>query len=479
MKFSLTLLSILTFLSEISFSNPIDRFILNHDIGHKAILLTSNFSSCHNCQIPINVVIDYLRKSNNQIPLFIITNDSMTSISKNIYIKQNSIDTSFTHIEFNRELYDFLGKIKGSYSTITLISRQKRIEKQIGFNHDPLLSFAREIEPHFQTFIHTTMPVPNKIIDAANNYTNVLLRKQGGGFLLFNRGINLISDYDANTKNTSNLFLDSLNLKYEELLKMIFPTHLHESSLKYVSSKKLSKQQMITPISIFSADSNKIGVNFHIMAYKDTLYKKDSATYEFTSTFMILLDLLTKNYQIIKFPPSFSNNIIFQSQCAFLNGFYYYLAYDKNNTYWIIKFRENKNTMEFIQKYAEPIPARANDPLQTISNYQGLANDFFYTYESSRKGRCFIYKFNTATEKFEPVMVLRRVHFSGHFIYETPKKNYIFLGHKNNQLSVYGFDAKTGKITKPQTTKQSSDKFNYQTVPFVFDGYEKNINFME
>ena len=457
--------------------NPLLNFYFKNQIHEEIVIISLDVSTCGSCITPIDNIIEKIKKINYNVPIYIIVNDSLTNEGKINFSKKNNININFVNYIYDKYLFNYLVRKTNNIPNISVISEYSKIQTLKNLKNDDLSKIFKLIIPNFEITLNRKIAITNKFISFNNGYDGLL--SNNNFFYIFKRGLGLISSYSRDGMNIKNLFFDSLNLNYLKLAKYVFNKEDYESSILYFSKNNFKQNQFISPISIMKIENNLIGVNIEIKSFKDSLYKKDTVTFEETYNLIVLLDADLKLKRLLRFNPNISKDLILHSQSIFIDSIYCFLRFDRlKKQYLISEFRQLHTDLFLIREYPEPHTPSEKDPIQIISNYEGVLNTFYITYNNSNRSKSIVYKNSIRTKTSTLAIKLKNTFIPGYFISETIKGNYVFLNNNKGVITVKGYDIKEKKLIKLK--ENDSQKTNCTNCfYFLFEGYIHEVKYSE
>lgn len=445
-------------------NNPILDFCQKNDVKQNIVLITYNIKSCAHCELPIHTLLKEIRNTHSSISIYLIINDSLTKEGLLHFCLMNTIDTSQLQIVYNPSLFNyFQNKLKNDYNICILQPNGKILYAQP--SHKNQSKFFDALKDQVTAYIVEKTPITHPYYKDVTSvyFDNVELEN---AFILFIPSSNLLAMYGKNGQFIKQVFLDSLNLDYFSLLqKILSPQHYQQLQISFKNNPYLQKITLLRPKDIFNINNHHIGIFFDIPVFKDSIFNKDSVTYEETKNFVALLDTNLQLKNILFFENS-NKTIVSPIGTAVSDSIMYVFNYSaKNKRYSIGKYLFQNNKLIFLKDIPEPENSIHSKYIPKLTENKENYYLVYYT-----KNKSIVYELNTKTDTFQKLFSSNKS-IGSNYIFHTEKNNYLLLTHHKSKFEILLFrpDIKTfTPITKNYERQDSNEPKRYY---FVFAGY--------
>lgn len=465
---------IFIFLGQLYAVNPIIDFIKNnHNItGEKFVLITLNIQNCGNCSYPISSIVREIKQINRSIPIYLITNENLSRNGKEFYLNQIGLNPDSISLIFNRELYMFLIKKTKQVDNISVVTSNGKIKVIRKINNKlNMKSILDEFNDRLYMKVTEVLPINNTITDYSGSYSAIIFNKSK--FIIFKRGINIISIYDYNG-NYKNLYLDTLHVFNMSFFRSILTVDEFNNSVHYYTDKKMSTNKILLPVSIFKVSEKEFGITYYLKIFKDSLYQKDSVIYEFTKAFVIILDTNFQITKTLKFNDNtIASKMILESQSSYADSTFYFIFAKGINKYALGQFRINNNSeliMDSLKVFYFSTSKKAKLPVIQNSNTN---DDVFFVVYDNKWGKeysnIFQIKKNDKTVRLCSKM---KKYIYGSMVYQTEYGNLIYgVKYKKKLLCIE-------KLVLNNNDNSLKKYFNGQ-IHFLYNGRLYRISYSE
>lgn len=458
----ITIIILIIFTNKL-FGNPIESFIKNYPFNNKKILITVNIEDCLGCNIPLDYLVEQILAKDKYIPIYLIINDSLNLKAKDSYLKKLNIKKNDVNLISDEKLYKYLlGKTK-NHRNITVINGSKidfiqAINNELSI--DKITSYFAE---SIKLKVTELYKIENEFTDFSKNFNGLIFNNNN--FIIFKKGINIISSYSIKTGNSKSIQLDSLPVFNINYFKNIIPdSDFLNSQATYNSKNGIS--DFISPISIFKISENYFGVNCYLKTFESGTLKNDSVLFESETCFVIVLDTNLKYQNILKFEEKYSKDMIFECKSVCYDSIIYYVGSDSINKYYIGEFQitdkklilNNKTKFYFIKKKNEFMPI--------ISGVNNFNKNILITSNAHDYKKSKVFNKNYLNN-YEFWYTINKIFIYGSYLFQTKNNNLIYVGKKDNKIIV------THNTNNP--IKLLSEEIFY----FVYNGKLYSINYME
>ncbi|GIV27322.1 MAG: hypothetical protein KatS3mg027_1136 [Bacteroidia bacterium] len=445
-------------------NNPIFDFCQKYNLKQPIVLITYNIKSCIHCELPLNIIVNKIQEIHSSIPICLLLNDSLTKEGIDYFCKKNELNPQKIQICFDNNLFQFLQrKLKNDYNIILLQPDGKILYSTP--SHKNKSKFFNTLKKQNNAYILQKSPISHSFYrDITSVYfDNVEVHN---AFVFFVPTSNLLVMYGKNGQFLKQLFLDSLLIDYFSLAqKLLSIREYQQLQYSFKNNPYLQKISLLRPKDIFNINQNNIGILFDIPVFKDSIYNKDSVTYETSKSFVVILDT---NLQIknILFFENADKTIVSPVGAVFSDSSLYLFNYSiKHKRYSIGKYLLQNNKLTFLKEIAEPENSLRYKYIPKLTENKGKYYLVYYT-----KSKTTVYELNTQTDKFKKILASNQT-IGSNYIFHTEKNNYLLLTHHENKFTIqlYIPDLNNWKIAKEKFDKDNNNRQKHYY--FVFSGY--------
>jgi len=477
-------LAFLFFIGECFGSNPFKTFYKKNNIGQKSILVTLNLNDCSTCHITPDFLLKKIRLINGNIPVYFLTQDSLTNFEKKTFKVKLGGDTGGVFFVTDRKTYDYMLHSKNGIPSVCCLSSTG---KPIVFNHlkhENLNILFETIKIDFELKLINKILLKNKYVSPTKCRTMIQINHD---FFAFHPGVNLLSMYDKNGSNIKNIWLDSLEIDYLQVTRKLFNTQQQRNSERHYYTARPARNQLISPVNIMEFGKDTLCVTATILCVGDTVYSDElllsqnlqklsgkSVKYHQRHACLLLFDTSLNYLGLTHFYP-YSEGAAVSVYCngAAVGSRLYFGRYDEKMRQVVMGEYLRENTGLILNRQFK-MPQNLEEMIPFSIN-KASRESLTVTYPKLEKGKLKIvstnlYKFSAASGVFSKELDANM--FLCPKIDGTPKGNYILLVEIDNTFMVKGFDLTSKKIVNPTDKKFSYNNYFRQNSSFFFlDGY--------
>lgn len=443
-------------------SNPIENFNAKFPFNSKKLLITIDIQDCLGCSIPISEIVNEIHKQNQYIPIFLITNDSLNDLSKEMYLKKLKISNSIANLVSDKKLYqNLITKSKGE-KNITVVHNSKIEFMTVIRSELNIKKILKYFDSNFIYKINDVYALSNEFTDFAI-YNGAVFNKKN--FVLFKKGINIVSKYNYENNVHSTILLDTFSVFDINFAKNILTSSEFEKCKNNYKNNEI--KNYIRPATIFRIDESAFGINCYLKSYIDSIYNGELALFEFETCFVIVLDTNLKYQKIIKFNNTHSKDLILESGAKLSDTAFYYLGSDSDtlNKYFVTGFNFENGVLNSPQQNKFYFNKKKKDLMPSFC--QGQQDVLILFNQNRRNKTCKILRKNHLNQyTFE--YNIKNKHVYSSLVFKTPSDNII-----------YGFKDKNGLNFDALLSECKENKSYAGVFHFVFQSKLFRIDFLE
>jgi hypothetical protein len=418
-------------------------------------------ADCNNCILPLDELLKKIRTLNSTVPIYIISENELSPMEKVLFENKLGIGLMNIQLVAHPGVYEYLISKKDGIPSICYVSETSKIICLKNLKDDGLEKFFDFISPEFEIHLEKKIELQNPYISSYRAYANSFIEQVNTKSILYSQ-YNLVSQYDLSGLNTKNLFIDSLNINYQELAKSIFSPEDYESSMQHLQKLKKSKKsnELISPISIVKINDDTFALASKIYSFKDTIYKNEAAIFEDTYTCLLLLNKELQYIGYLKFNKADAQRIEPYCHVSTVGSSFFFLKYNKpRDNYFLAEYKIVHDSLQHISQYEEPYRPKKSEILQYICPHTSDPNSIFITYNADNDKYVHVYRFDLITKRFNLIIHERHMNINGNTIYQTKKGNYIFIAKKpHKSYSVHGYDSRKQKFVNATDQKVENNQ---------------------
>ncbi len=363
-------------------------------------------------------------------------------------------------------LYNYLLSKSKNQKNISIVNRNKIV-------YINSISSSLELNEIFTYFSSNFSFKVSELSKIQNQYTD--LTKYSGAifntnnFIVFKKGVNIISKYTYSNDNYSTIQLDTLPIfKFEYFKNILSPEDFKKCKINYKNSET---NNYVRPVSILKINDRLIGINCYLKSFEDGIYNKDSVLFESETSFVIVLDTNLKFQNILKFENKMSKNIIFECGSMCVDSTICYIGSDSDtlNKYFICDFKIINDTLKAIPKTRFDFQKNKKDFMPIISCAQ---NKVLVVFNQNKRSKICKIKQRVEHGHYEDSYTFKNKFVYGSLLYQTKNNNLIFGIKDDKGLELASYY--TGKY--PNNTTSSFFYFIYKAKLFKVEYLENTSN---
>jgi hypothetical protein len=313
-------------------------------------------TDCGNCILPVDELLKKIRTLNSTVPIYIISESELAPMEKVLF--ENKLGIGLMNIQFAADpvTYEYLISKKDGVPSICYVSETSKIICLKNLKDDGLEKFFDVISPEFEIHLEKKIELQNPYISSYRAYANCYIQ-QGNTKSILYRQYNLVSQYDPYGSNTKNLFIDSLNINYQELAKSLFSPEDYENSMQHLQKLKKSKKssELFSPISLVKINEDTFALASKIYAFKDTTYKNQDILIEYTYTCLLLFTKQLQYIGYLIFNKADAKRIEPFCQVNAVGSSLFFLKYNKStDSFFLSEYQIKKDSLQLISQNEEP-----------------------------------------------------------------------------------------------------------------------------
>ena len=453
-------------------TNPIKRFCSRNGVNTKAVLIAMDLSDCSNCYIAPADLFSNISRVNRYIPVYIVMKDSLTDGERMIFRKKLGDEKERAIFVSDKIAYNFMVSKNKGMPTLCSVSPGGKILEIKHLKHDEMGSFFKSIKSEFEFMLTNKFLLTHKLIDPGKSSSMIHLKNE---FFLFYKGINLIAAYNAEGENIRNVWLDSLDINYLQLAKVLFTKNEYEHSVRVYNNRAPKKSQLISPVTSYG---DTIMPPEFLKSHKYKAMDGKRVGYQQRYACLLFFDSDLNYLGFKSFYPFVEATVVDLSTLGcYTNSLYYFGRYDTESKECVMaEYLQNDTVLTLIRQFK--MPQKEEQSLAFAISSTG-SKSIYITYPKAKGEKISsakVYKLNLNSGVFSEVMGADfQVHPS---IKETPEGNMVFLGKQENSFVVKGFDKKGNSFLSASPEKHVK-VFDSTPFYFAYNGYIWEYAFIE
>lgn len=450
--------------------NPVKDFCLKNSIHKKSVIVALSLSDCAVCYTPPDELLNRIRKSNMEIPVYVVTDEDMLEGEKNIFRSKFGAYAKSVIFISNKPTYKYMLSEKGGIPSVCCVSDSGNVLAFKHLKHDNLEDLYKVIKPDFEIFLINKTALKSNFISPKKHDGAIYIHNT---ICLFHPGANVIAQYNMRGENIKNLSLDSLQIDYVQLARQLFPERLFTSSVKNYQLNPAQRGRLIRNINGMKMGKDTLCALMSITACGDTVFNNKPVKYQRGFGCLFLFDANLNYLGMRSFSSSDeASNVNLYVRGAYSDNKFYLGRYDTLLKQDLMAEYEVKNSrLVFNKQFALPKNEEVKNVLPLFPSIGKSGNDVYInTFKTNDKGAITsvkTYKLNkaiaTLTEEITTDTFWAQM-------YPTKKENYLlWTMDKDYTSAVKGYNKNTRLLSdskeKPGTKSQTEEP-----LIFVIDG---------
>lgn len=459
--------------------SPVKDFCVKNKLNKKSVIIALSLSDCAVCYTPPDELLSGIRKSNINIPVYVVTDEEMTEGEKVIFRDKFGFYSKSVDFICDKTTYRYMLAEKSGIPSVCCVSEKGDVLVFKHLKHDDLEDLFNIIKPSFEIFLinktelKTTLISPKKHSGALYMNNNIYL---------FHSGANVIAKYNMRGENVKNLLIDSIDVDYLQLAREVFPDKIYKSSELDYNTNHPKRSRLIRPINVIKMGKDSLCVLMDLTACGDTVLNNKPTKYRrsYSCVFLINSDL---NYLGAKlfFPRSEADITNLYMRGAYFNKRFYLGRFDSVTKRDVMAEYEIKNSgLSLNRVFNLPQQEEQKNTRPMIPSISMSRNDIYISdFKANDKGLVNYVttnKLNLSTGTFSEV-IATELYWAQ--MYSTKKGNYLLWTiDAKLSSSVKAYDKATKQITDSKDMLGAKAQ-NADRMFFVFDGFLHEYTYIE